>query len=226
MQVNYLTKMRIKRRKFARKLQQDFGSTNRIINLAWGLVVLGGIVECFWVSGLKHADSTLLYALTALGIIFSFSAMILACKVLEVSIAYSVFVGIGTAGVVAGEIFIFGEPFSAIKVSLIALLLFAVIALKFVSQKEDGKAQDEALVENLSSDLGIDNALDSALQAKRELQKGGLKCAGDFRKKDSRVENPHNEVSHNKNSCDESSHDENSCKKDSHKEDFKKEGRK
>lgn len=194
MQVNYLTKMRIKRRKFARKLQQDFGSTNRIINLAWGLVVLGGIVECFWVSGLKHADSTLLYALTALGIIFSFSAMILACKVLEVSIAYSVFVGIGTAGVVAGEIFIFGEPFSAIKVSLIALLLFAVIALKFVS--EDGKAQDEALVENLSSDLGIDNALDSALQAKRELQKGGLKCAGDLHKKDS------------------------------HKEDFKKEGRK
>lgn len=221
MQVNYLTKMRIKRRKFARKLQQDFGSTNRIINLAWGLVVLGGIVECFWVSGLKHADSTLLYALTALGIIFSFSAMILACKVLEVSIAYSVFVGIGTAGVVAGEIFIFGEPFSAIKVSLIALLLFAVIALKFVSQKEDGKAQDEALVENLSSDLGIDNALDSALQAKRELQKGVLKCAGDLHKKDSYTEDSHNE-----NSCDEISHDENSRKKDSYKEDFKKEGRK
>lgn len=216
MQVNYLTKMRIKRRKFARKLQQDFGSTNHIINLAWGLVVLGGIVECFWVSGLKHADSTLLYALTALGIIFSFSAMILACKVLEVSIAYSVFVGIGTAGVVAGEIFIFGEPFSAIKVSLIALLLFAVIALKFVSQKEDGKAQDEALVENLSSDLGIDNALDSALQAKRELQKGGLKCAGDLHKKDSYTEDSHNE-----NFC-----DKNSRKKDSCKEDFKKEGRK
>lgn len=224
MQVNYLTKMRIKRRRFARKLQQDFGSTSRIINLAWGLVVLGGIVECFWVSGLKHADSTLLYALTALGIIFSFSAMILACKVLEVSIAYSVFVGIGTAGVVAGEIFIFGEPFSVIKVSLIALLLFAVIALKFVS--EDGKAQDEALVENLSSDLGIDNALDSALQATRELQKGSLKCAGDLRKKDSRDENSHNEVSHNKISCDENSHDESSYKKDSLKEDFKKEGRK
>lgn len=224
MQVNYLTKMRIKRRRFARKLQQDFGSTSRIINLAWGLVVLGGIVECFWVSGLKHADSTLLYALTALGIIFSFSAMILACKVLEVSIAYSVFVGIGTAGVVAGEIFIFGEPFSAIKVSLIALLLFAVIALKFVS--EDGKAHDEALVENLSSDLGIDNALDSALQAKRELQKGGLKCAGDLRKKDSCVENSHNEVSHNKTYRDENSHDKNSRKKDSYKEDFKKEGRK
>lgn len=224
MQVNYLTKMRIKRRRFARKLQQDFGSTNRIINLAWGLVVLGGIVECFWVSGLKHADSTLLYALTALGIIFSFSAMILACKVLEVSIAYSVFVGIGTAGVVAGEILIFGEPFSAIKVSLIALLLFAVITLKFVS--EDGKAQDEALVENLSSDLGIDNALDSALRPKRELQKGSLKCAGDLRKKDSRLENSHNEVLHNKTYRDENSHDKNSRKKDSYKEDFKKEGRK
>lgn len=82
------------------------------------------------------------------------------------------------------------------------------------------------MVENLSSDLGIDNALDSALQAKRELQKGGLKCAGNLDKKDSCVENSHNEVSHNENSCDENSHDENSRKKDSYKEYFKKEGRK
>ena len=211
MQVNYLTKMRLKRRKFAKKLQQDFGDTNRFTNIAWGLVVLGGIVECFWVSGLKHADSTLLYALTVLGIVFSFSAMILACKVLEVSIAYSVFVGIGTAGVVAGEIFIFGEPFSALKVSLIALLLFAVIALKFVSQREDGKAQDEALVENLSNDLGVDNVLDSALRAKKDLQKGVLKCASDFHKEDSREENPH---------------DKNPSKENPSKEDFKKKGQK
>ena len=162
MQVNYLTKMRIKRRAFVRKLQQ---SNVNFVNIAWGLVILGGIVECFWVSGLKYANTPLLYMLTALGIAFSFGAMILACKVLEVSIAYSVFVGIGTAGVVAGEIFIFGEPFSLIKVSLIALLLFAVIALKFVSQKEDGIAQDEAIVENLASDLKINSALDSLLDS-------------------------------------------------------------
>ncbi len=110
MQINSITKMRIKRRRFAKKLKQN---NVNLTNFAWGLVVLGGIVECFWVSGLKHADSPLLYALTALGIAFSFSAMIVACKVLEVSIAYSVFVGIGTAGVVASEILIFGGIFRA-----------------------------------------------------------------------------------------------------------------
>ncbi len=164
MKPNTLTKIRLKRRAFAKKLKH---SKLNFTNLAWGLVVLGGIVECFWVSGLKYANTPLLSILTALGIAFSFSAMILACKVLEVSIAYSVFVGIGTAGVVVGEILIFGEPFSLIKVSLIALLLFAVIALKFVSQKEDGVAQDEALVENLASDLKINNALDSLLDSKK-----------------------------------------------------------
>ena len=101
MRVNSITKMHIKRRRFARRLQQ---SNVNFANLAWGLVVIGGIVECFWVSGLKHADSFILYALTTLGIAFSFTMMVLALKVLEVSVAYSVFVGIGTAGVVASEI--------------------------------------------------------------------------------------------------------------------------
>ena len=163
MHINSITKMRIKRRRFAKKLKQN---NVNLTNLAWGLVVLGGIVECFWVSGLKHADSPLLYALTACGIAFSFSAMILACKVLEVSIAYSVFVGIGTAGVVASEILIFGEAFSALKVALIAVLLCAVIALKFISQKVDGALHDEALVESLASDLKIDNALDKVFDSK------------------------------------------------------------
>lgn len=163
MKVNSLTKMRIKRRRFAKKLQK---SNVNFANFAWGLVVLGGIIECFWVSGLKHADSPLLYTLTALGIIFSFSAMIIACKVLEVSIAYSVFVGIGAAGVVAGEILVFGEAFSALKVALIAVLLCAVITLKFISQKADGALHDEALVEIFASDLQIDNALDKVLDAK------------------------------------------------------------
>ncbi len=165
MHINSLTKMRIKRRRFAKRLKQN---NVNLTNFAWGLVVLGGIVECFWVSGLKYADSPLLYALTALGIAFSFSAMIVACKVLEVSIAYSVFVGIGTAGVVASEILIFGEAFSALKVALIAVLLCAVIALKFISQKADGTLHDEALVESLASDLQIDTALDKVLDSTKE----------------------------------------------------------
>lgn len=58
------------------------------------------------------------------------------------------------------------EAFSALKVALIAVLLCAVIALKFISQKADGALHDEALVESLASDLQIDTALDKVLDSK------------------------------------------------------------
>lgn len=70
---------------------------------------------------------------------------------IEVSVAYAVFVGIGTAGVVLAEMLLFNEPFSLLKISLIFILLLGVVGLKFVSREND-----EALVEELSQDLGLD----------------------------------------------------------------------
>lgn len=107
-------------------------------NLAWTLVVFGGVVECFWVSGLKYADGFTSYALTAIGIVVSFCCAILAMKKIEVSVCYTIFVGIGTAGVVLAEMFVFGEDFSFLKILFIVLLLVGVIGLKFVS-KENAK---------------------------------------------------------------------------------------
>ncbi|WP_258864640.1 multidrug efflux SMR transporter [Helicobacter sp. MIT 99-10781] len=123
-------------------------------NKAWILIILGGIVECFWVSGLKYADSFALYILTGAGILFSFCAMLIACRKVEVSIAYSVFVGIGAAGVVLFEIFIFGEEFSWIKLALIALLLVGIIGLKIVSKEQT--SEDSKLVNELNENLGLD----------------------------------------------------------------------
>ena len=47
--------------------------------------------------------------------------------------------------------FLFNETFSLLKISLIFLLLLGVVGLKFVSREND-----EALVEELSHDLGLD----------------------------------------------------------------------
>lgn len=103
--------------------------------MGWALVIIGGIVEIFWVSGLKHANSILTYLLTALGILISFYCMIKACKMIEVSVAYAVFVGIGTAGVVISEMLIFGSEVNLIRVGLIFLLLVGVIGLKLTSKE-------------------------------------------------------------------------------------------
>ena len=74
--------------------------------MGWLFIILGGIIEIFWVSGLKYADTLWLYCLTLLGILTSFVLMILATKRVEVSVAYAVFVGIGAAGIVVAEMLI------------------------------------------------------------------------------------------------------------------------
>lgn len=128
-------------------------------NLAWGLVLLGGVVEIFWVSGLKHADSIALYALTVCGIGFSFVAMLIAVRYIEVSIAYAVFVGIGTVGVVLSEILVFGEAFSWVKIALIFVLLAAIIGLKFQATHH-AHLKDAEFVRNLGDEMGLGEVLD------------------------------------------------------------------
>ncbi|RDU60203.1 multidrug efflux SMR transporter [Helicobacter sp. MIT 14-3879] len=129
-------------------------------NIAWGLVIFGGILECFWVSGLKYADSVILYLLTAVGICISFTCGMLALKVLEVGIAYSVLVGIGTAGVALAEIIVFSEDFSLLKIFFIITLLIGVIGLKLSAQEveeaEGAEESEEVQKEKqeLSCDLG------------------------------------------------------------------------
>lgn len=128
-------------------------------NFAWFSVLFGGFVEIFWVSGLKYSQSILEYCLTAIGVLISFICMLLAVKRLEVSIAYAVFVGIGTAGVVLSEMLVFAESVSLIKIILIGILLLGVIGLKLVS-KEQGEKSDEDLAKELSKNLGIDELED------------------------------------------------------------------
>ncbi|HHW4060799.1 TPA: DMT family transporter [Campylobacter coli] len=104
-------------------------------NIAWFMVIFGGLIECFWVGGLKYSTELWQYILTIIGVCISFTLFLKACEKLEVSITYSVFVGIGTIGVVLNEMFIFNEAVSIIKLVLIAILLLSIIALKWVSKE-------------------------------------------------------------------------------------------
>ena len=120
------------------KFKQNFQFSK---NHAWALVLLGGFVEMFWVSGLKYSTLWWHHALTALGIFISFNCMIFAIKRIEVGIAYSVFVGIGTAGIVIAEIVVFGESASMMKIFLIFTLICGVLGLKLATSKEEAQAK-------------------------------------------------------------------------------------
>ncbi|TLD82908.1 multidrug efflux SMR transporter [Helicobacter sp. MIT 11-5569] len=132
--------------------------------MAWLLILFGGIVEVFWVSGLKYSTTFVGYFFTILGILTSFTCMILAIKRVEVSIAYAVFVGIGAVGVILSEIFIFGAKVSLVQSVLIAVLLISIVGLKLVSKESDAK--DSKTIEEISEILGID-ALDDQIESGR-----------------------------------------------------------
>lgn len=104
-------------------------------NIAWLFVLLGGICEIFWVSGLKYSHLWWHYVLTTLGIGFSFVMMMFAIRKIELGVAYSVFVGIGAAGIVLAEILFFDVPAKGIKIFFIITLMLGVLGLKFADSK-------------------------------------------------------------------------------------------
>ncbi|GKU77235.1 multidrug efflux SMR transporter [Paenibacillus sp. L3-i20] len=106
---------------------------------SWALVFIGAFIEVFWVIGLKHSDSLLLWIATIIGIGVSFLFAVLACLKLPVGTVYAVFTGLGTTGTVLVEMFVFGEPFQALKIGLILLLLTGVLGLKIVTKEPHKK---------------------------------------------------------------------------------------
>lgn len=114
-------------------------------NRGWMYVLIGGVFEVAWVSGLKHSSNIGEWLLTVIGIAASFWLMINASKVLPIGSVYAVFTGLGTAGTVVAETLLFGEPFSIAKTLLILLLLSGVVGLKLVTDApKDDAAPDIA----------------------------------------------------------------------------------
>ena len=97
--------------------------------------VLGGAVaECGWAYGLKHAQDAVGFALTAALVCVSFVSFIKALKYIPVSVAYTVFVGLGAFFVVIAEIVsefrASGQTPDLLRLFFIATLIAGVLGLK------------------------------------------------------------------------------------------------
>ncbi|MNO23049.1 Multidrug resistance protein YkkC [compost metagenome] len=102
-------------------------------NRAWLGIAGASCMEVVWVIGLKHASAPWEWGVTGLALLVSFYTIIAASSKLPVGTVYSVFVGLGTAGTVLADMFLFGEPFKPLKLVLILVLLVGVIGLKLVT---------------------------------------------------------------------------------------------
>ncbi|MEB8115489.1 DMT family transporter [Staphylococcus saprophyticus] len=106
--------------------------------MQWFKVILAGLIEIVWVTGLNTADSLLSWTGTFIIIIISFFLVISACKYLPVGTVYAVFVGIGAVGTVLVDMIFFGDPFDLVKISLIIILIIGIIGLKLTTEEADG----------------------------------------------------------------------------------------
>jgi len=104
------------------------------MNKYWLLLLLAGFCEIGWVSGLKHASTAGEWALTALGILFSFAGLIYATNALPVGTAYAIFTGIGAAGTVLAESIFFGAPLEAGKLALVLVMIVGIAGLKLTTK--------------------------------------------------------------------------------------------
>src|SRR5215813_12247765 len=105
--------------------------------MAWVIIFIAGIIEAAWAVGLKYTNGftrPLPSVLTIIGIVVSLLMLSLAARTLPIGTAYGVWVGIGAAGAATLGIFLLNEPATPSRIFFLALLLIAIVGLKFTTR--------------------------------------------------------------------------------------------
>jgi quaternary ammonium compound-resistance protein SugE len=104
--------------------------------MPWVLLVVAGFLETAWAIGLKYSEGfTRLWPsiLTAAGVVVSLYLLSIAARTLPIGTAYAVWVGIGAAGAVVLGIVLLGESANPARLFFLAMLVFALVGLKFTA---------------------------------------------------------------------------------------------
>jgi quaternary ammonium compound-resistance protein SugE len=105
--------------------------------MAWIIIVIAGIIEAAWAVGLKYTNGftrPLPSILTIAGIVVSLLMLSIAARTLPIGTAYGVWVGIGAAGAATLGIFLLNEPATPSRLFFLALLVIAIVGLKFTTR--------------------------------------------------------------------------------------------
>ncbi|MCC6422562.1 MAG: quaternary ammonium compound efflux SMR transporter SugE [Phycisphaerales bacterium] len=102
--------------------------------MAWLMLIIAGVLEAGWAIGLKYTQGftrPIPSILTGAAIVVSMVLLSLAARTLPIGTAYAVWVGIGALGAMILGIILLGEPATPMRLFFLALLLVAIIGLKF-----------------------------------------------------------------------------------------------
>ncbi|QDU25441.1 Quaternary ammonium compound-resistance protein SugE [Anatilimnocola aggregata] len=101
--------------------------------MAWLILVVAGLFEVCWSTGLKASDGFKLFWPSVFTIVTLALSMLLlgySMRTLPLGTAYTVWTGIGAIGAVIAGIVMFHEPVNAVRIGCILLILGGIIGLK------------------------------------------------------------------------------------------------
>lgn len=104
--------------------------------MPWIYIVIAGLLEVCWATGIKYTDGftkPLPSILTGAGIVGSMWMLALAARALPIGTAYAAWVGIGAAGTILLGVLAFDEPISPARIAFLAMLVTAIVGLKMTS---------------------------------------------------------------------------------------------
>ena len=104
--------------------------------MAWGILLLAGLLEVGWAVGLKYsAGFTRFWPAvgTAVALVGSMALLGVALRTLPLGTAYAAWTGIGTIGTAILGMVLFQEPASAIRLACVALIVAGIVGLKLTS---------------------------------------------------------------------------------------------
>ncbi|KAB2900295.1 MAG: quaternary ammonium compound efflux SMR transporter SugE [Kofleriaceae bacterium] len=104
--------------------------------MSWILVVVSGLLEVGWATGLKASHGLtrpLPTALTLAGMVASFVMLSIAVRTLPVGTAYAVWVGIGAVGTAILGMVLYAEPATALRIASLALIVVGILGLKLAT---------------------------------------------------------------------------------------------
>jgi quaternary ammonium compound-resistance protein SugE len=104
--------------------------------MSWLVLVLSGVLEAVWATALGRSDGlTRLVPSVVFGlaIVASMAGLAFAMRTLPTGTSYAVWVGVGAALTVAWAMATGQEPFSVVRLLLVAGIVGCVIGLKVVA---------------------------------------------------------------------------------------------
>ncbi|MEQ8286151.1 quaternary ammonium compound efflux SMR transporter SugE [Thalassospira sp.] len=104
--------------------------------MAWIALIIAGVLEVCWASGLKYSEGftkpvpTIFTLVTMAG---SFWLLALAMRTIPLGTAYAIWTGIGAVGAVIFGIMVLGESANIGRLIAICLILSGIVMLKLFS---------------------------------------------------------------------------------------------